>query len=369
MGRFELWLTADTGERIKELSTGLGFSGSKVANNIGWFTYVPPKSFNRSLLKPDRMLQMWYAPNDGDLRLFNTYFLRHFKYKSKGIEFSGPDQNSLLTRRIVAAYSTSAAAKYSATPADNIMKAVVLTSMIDSVDPTPDFGTRAWANLTVQVPDGQGPVISSSFPFKKLLTMDGGGVLPILAKAAKELGTEVFFSIDSNVVNTNSINYEFRTKIGQPGQDVSADVTFDEASGNLIDPVLDIDYTNEANYIYATGQGERENREVQQVWDAARIGQSIWGRIEEEADSRNQDDANSVLSSGYSALWDGRPKIKFTGKPADVKGTQFGKHWWFGDVVTTKFEFIQFQSIIRAVSISVNQNGEQSIDTRLDYES
>lgn len=372
MGRFELYLTTDAGQRIAELSTGLGVSGSKIANGVGSFQYNAPRSFNRNLVRPDQLFQIWYEPDGGALELFNTYLLRTFNYQSKSFSFGGPDMNSLLTRRIVAAYSTTAPASKSAMEADYMMAVVVAESLEDTAEPLPVFGTRAWNNLTVDTPPSLGPVISSSFPFKKLLTMDGGGVLPIIAKAAKERGQEVFFAIQPNVVGKDSINFVFRTSIGLPpgGVDVSSKVTFDEASGNLINPNLTINYEDEANYIYATGPGEETQRNVQQVYDATRMGQSIWGRIEAEADSRNMpDDDTAIADNGYSVLWDGRPKIRFTGEPADTDGTKFGKHWRCFDLVTTKFEVIQFKSIIRAVTLSINDQGETSVSTRLDFES
>lgn len=366
-GSFELILTTDAGATISESSTGLALSASKVVNGIGEFTWVAPPSFDRTIVKPDQMLQVWYEPFGGVRKLWNVYFLRRFRYRSKGFEFGGPDLNGLLWRRIVAAYSNSSQSKKTAMPADDMMKEVVAESLLDTADPPPTFGTRAWANLTIQPDSSLGPVISKSFPFDKLMTFDGGGVLPILARAAAEEGAEVFFAIQPNVVGSSSINFEFRTWIGQPGQDVSETVVFDQDSGNLLDPDLEIDYSREENYIYGTGQGVEDNRDVQQVWDAARIGQSIWGRAEGEADSRNQDNPASVIASANSKLWEGRPKIRFTGKAIDTEGTAFVKHWDVGDLVTTKFEVIEFNSIIRAATLSVDNTGRVSVDARLDY--
>lgn len=251
-------------------------------------------------------------------------------------------------------------------PGDNMMKEVVRESLLDNADPTPDFGTRAWADLTIQADSSHGPIISKSFPFKKLLTFDGGGVLPILARASAEAGTQVFFAIQPNVIGKNSINFEFRTFINYPGQDAS-NVVFDEASGSLLNPDLTIDYSREENYIYSTGQGTEDNRDVQQVWDSTRIGQSRWGRSEGEADSRDDDNSDAVIASGYSKLFEGRPKITFTGNAGDTEGTSFVKHWDVGDLVTVKHEVIEFSCIIRGVTLSFAKDGTQSIDARLDY--
>lgn len=366
-GTFELILTDDKGSSLSELSTGLGLSASKVVNGIGEFTWVAPPTFYKDLVKPDQMLQVWYEPFGGVRKLWNVYFLRRFRYQARGFEFGGPDINGLFWRRIVAAYANTSQAQKTTMPADDMMKEVVAESLLDSAAPTPTFGTRAWANLTVQANSSLGPTISKGFAFEKLMTFDGGGVLPSLARAAAEAGTEVFYGIRPRVVGSSSIDFEFWTSIGQPGQDVSETVVFDQDSGNLLDPDLEIDHSREENYIYATGQGVESGRDVQQVWDAARIGQSIWGRAEGEADSRNQSNPASVTASGNAKLWEGNPKIRFTGKPVDTEGTAFVKHWDVGDLVTTKFEVIEFLSIIRAATLSVDDSGRVSVDARLDY--
>ena len=135
----------------------------------------------------------------------------------------------------------------------------------------------------------------------------------------------------------------------------------------MIDPSLEYDYTEEENYIYATGKGEEADREVVQVSDSDRYSVSQWARIEGQADSRNQT-GDGVREAGRDKLNDGRPKIRFTATPIDVTGTRFGRDWDFGDKVTSKFRNIELQPIIRAVSISVNENGEESIGSRLDFE-
>jgi hypothetical protein len=188
-----------------------------------------------------------------------------------------------------------------------------------------------------------------------------------LAKAAREAGTEVFFDIVPNVVSSNSITFQFQTFTGQPGQDVSDRVTFDQADGNMKNPSLEYDYTEEENYIYAGGQGEESDRNIQQVYDSTRYGQSIWGRCEGFADARNQSTDNGVISAGNTHLEEGRSRIRFTAQPLDTTGTRFGIDWDFGYQVGARYLNRQFNSIIRAVSIVVNENGEE-IRARLDYE-
>lgn len=367
---YEIWLTNDYGLRLAQIDNFLNLEASKVVNRIAFFGMSLPLSFDIDFIKPDNMIQIWRQPPGSRLFLWNVYFIRKWKFSTIGgqeaVGIAGPDINDLLRRRIVAAYSGSAQA-VKADYADDMMKEVVTESIADGVAPTPDAGTRVWSDLSIQGDLGNGPTITKSFPFGKLLTTSGQGVLPIIEKAAREEGTEVFFAIEPNVISGNSITFQFRTYTGQPGQDVSSQVTFDQDDGNMQDPELEYDYTEEENYIYAAGQGEGIGRNVQQVYDSDRYGISQWARCEGFADARDQASNNGVISSGNDQLYIGRPRVRFTATPLDTEGTRFGENWDFGYLVGTKYKWLQFNSIIWVVTLKVDENGED-IGARLDYE-
>lgn len=371
-GTFELWLTSDRGNRLAQLSQGLGFSGSKVLNNFGWLEYALPTSFDKNLLKPDRMIQLFYQPYGGPKFLWNVYFLRKIIYRTQGNRNNTtiilPDTKELLRRRIVAAYTNESQSKKTDF-ADDMMKEVMTEALADGVAPTPTAGTRAWANFTVDANVSLGPTISKSFPFDKLLTSSGEGVFAQIANAARNQGAEVFFDVVPSSVTSKTIAFKFITKVGIPGADLTKDIVFSLLNGNLKDPELELDYTEEENYIYAAGQGEEDDRNVQQVYDETRFLSSAWGRIEGLADARNQDSNDSVLAAGYAKLQEGYPKIRFRAAPIDTEGTAFGLDWNVGDKVTALYENIEFHFLVRAVSLSVDANGVVSVQSRFDYES
>lgn len=368
---YEIILTNDFGVPIADLSTFTSLQCSRVANGIGFFEMEMPPSFDQNLIMLDRMIQVWRQPRGGVKKLWQVYFLRRWNFRTQGSDeytiLRGPDINHLLYRRIVAAFTGSAEAEKTDF-ADDMMKEVVTESIADGVAPTPDAGTRVWGDLSIAGDVSLGPTITKSFPFNKLLTVNNQGVLPVLAKAAREEGTEVFFQIVPNAIGQNSINFIFRTYINQPGQDVSDQITFSQDSGNLQNPDLEYDYTEEENYIYAGGQAQESDRNVQQVYDATRYNASQWNRIEGFADARNQSTDNGVIAAGNDKLSDGRPRIRFSGIPLDVESTRFGIEWDFGYKVGAKHRNREFKSIIRAVTLSVNDNGDEDIRARLDYE-
>lgn len=368
--KYEIWLTSDTGLQLATLNSFTRLEASRVVNGIGNFSLYMPLSFDPNLIAPDRMVQIWRRPTGGTKSLWRVYFLRRWKFSTEGskqvIELGGPDTNDLLRRRIVAAYAGSPQASKTDF-ADDMLKEVVTESIADGVDPTPTAGTRVWSNLSITADTSLGPSISREFAYGRLLATSNTGVLSIIAKAARTAGAEVFFDIVPDVVSTTSITFKFITTINQPGADVSSKVVFDQGRGNMKDPSLEYDYTQEENYIYAAGQGEGALRNVQQVYDADRYNVSIWGRCEGFADARQQTSDDGVIDVGNTALDEGRPRIRFSAKPVDTNGTRYGIDWNLGDKVQSKYLNRQFYCIIRADAISVDSSGE-NISARLDYE-
>jgi hypothetical protein len=250
-----------------------------------------------------------------------------------------------------------------------MMKEVVTEAFADGVAPAPDAGTRAITNFSVQADLSDGPIIAKSFSFDRLLLPSGGGVLAALAKASREAGTEVFFDVVVSDVSSSSISFEFRTYTGQPGQDVSDRVVFDQDRGNLTDPFLEFNYRDEVNYVYGGGRGEGEARNIQQAYDAVRYNASRWNRCEGFANATNQTTDDGVREAARAVLELGRPKRYFGGMPVDTLGTRFGVDWNFGDRVTARYRGEEFTMIIRVVTISVDEMGHETIDARLDWES
>jgi hypothetical protein len=368
--RYELWLTDDSGHRIRSLEDFLSLSATRVVNGIGQFNLRLPASFDESLLRADRMVQVWRKPGGGRLSLWRVYFIRdwEFTWSSQGeaLEVFGPDCNDLLRRRIVAAYSGSTEASKSAA-ADDMMKEVVSESQLDTAEPLPTAGTRTWTDFSVAGDLADGPTVDLSFAWDTLLTESGNGVLTQIANAARGEGTEVFFDIVP-VISSTGIAFRFETYTGQPGQDVSDRVVFSPQNGNMKEARLRYIYAQEENYIYAGGQGEAADRNVQQAYSASRYGASKWNRCEGFISDTRQGDDNATLSAGYSRLSEGRPKIRFSGVPMDTRGTRFGLDWEHGYKVTAKFRDYQAEHIIRATTLYKPSNGPEEIRVRLDDE-
>jgi hypothetical protein len=367
-GRYEIWLTDDAGVRIKLLDDFISASFTKEVNAIAPFSLSLKATFDIRMIKPDRMIQVWRAPGAGQLRLWQAYFVRGWQWATLNGEdvryIFGSGPNDLLRRRIVAAYAETAQTDKTAA-ADDMMKEVVTESIADGVAPVPTAGTRV-IPLSVQVDSTDGPVITRAFAWQRLLLTSGGGAIGGTARAALEAGTEVFFAVVA-IPATNAISFEFRTYTGQPGRDITkTGFTFDQDRGNMANPSWTYDATEEANYIYSGGKGAAAARHIEQVYDTARYGVSQWGRCEAFANANNTDVANAIREEGREKLETGRPVEKFSAIPVDTKGSRYGIHWNFGDRVLARYLGHEFETIVRAVTIILNERGKEDIRSRLD---
>ena len=369
---YEIWLTTDEGVRLAALNDFVWLQASRTINRIGYLSMRAPWTLDDSLIKPDCMVQIWRAPAGGRLKLWRPYFIRRWRFETgtQGDQFvylGGRDPMDLLQRRIVAYYAGNAAAAATATEADDLMKDIVTAAIADGSDPAPTAGTRVWGDLGVAGDLTGGPQLTKDFAWAKLLTRSGMGILPKLADAAKEAGTEVFFDVAVKTISPVSITFEFRTYTGQPGQDMTDKAIFDEARGNLLAPSLEYDHSEEENYIYAGGQGVEDSRNVQQVSDDELYLASKYNRCEGFEYATNQKADNAVREAGRARLREGRPKKRFAGVPMDTEATRFGLHWDHGDKVRARYRNEEFDAIVKATVLHVSQ-GDETVSARLEYE-
>ena len=370
-GSYEFWLTDDKGMRLADsqgrtlLDKILTGRFQRIANGEGRFSARFPVSFDTTLLKPDRMLQVWRQPERGSLGLWRVYFIRRWEFSRLGsellISMAGADANSLLSRRIVANYAQTIESEKRDT-ADDMMKEIVDEQMVtDASNPAPSYGTRAVPSFTVEASVGQGPTLSKGFAWWKVARVIGD-----LQRASWGAGTEVFWDVIESDISSSSIAFQFRTKTGQPGADRTGSAVFDEARGNLEAATLVYDYTEEENYIYGLGQGEDEFRYVAQAYDATRINLSQYGRIEGIAPPSQAASPEDVDAAANARLMERRPVRTLTAQAMDTDGSTFGRDWNWGDRVTARFLGQEFEAIIRQVEISLSGNGRETIDAPIE---
>ena len=363
---YEIWWTDDKGMRLALVDRVFDAEFLRVCNDVGRFSMrVPTDLFNMRTLKRDQMIQVWRKPRGGSLSLFRAYFIRNWTFRRQGASLvctiSGPDSMDLLRRRLIVNYAGTAEATKTDYP-DDMMKEIVDEQMVnDASDPAAAAGSRDYANLSVQAEASAVTSITRSFPWQNVFS-----VIQDLADASRAAGEETFFDV-APIVSSNSISFQFQTKTGQPGADLTDRVVFDEARGNLIDSILTYESDDEVNYVYAGGLGQEDNRNIQQAYDAARYNVSIWNRREGWAYAVLERTDAGVLDVADGKLKEGEPRLTFSALPLDVEGTRFGVHWNFGDKVTARFLGIDYETIVRKVLLRLTDDGKETIESRMEY--
>lgn len=347
-------------------NTVVQFSYTEILNNVGRFRLVLPGDFDRNVLRKDNRLVIWRKPPGGARYLAFMGFIRRMQTRidSQGNMtriVSGFDLNELLLRRVIAYYAGHARAEQS-DQADDLLKNFVDENLGASA--TTGGGRKTTANISstyfsVEADAAAGVSQTKAASYRLLLD-----VLREVSDAARADGTQVYFGIAP--VDANS--FQFRTRTGQWGRDRTTSagngLIFSLARGNLAGPAeLDEDATEEINSAFSLGQGEGAEREIVNVQDAARVGASIFATREGKIDARQFSTTAGVTDAANALLVKGRPRTSFTAQLRSVAGSIYGKDWNFGDKVPIDYDGRQFDALVRAVTVNVDEQGRESLDT------
>ena len=98
--------------------------------------------------------------------------------------------------------------------------------------------------------------------------------------------------------------------------------------------------------------------------DTTRSGASVFNRREAFISATECVTAAGVEDKAYELLNRGRPTITFSGRLTDTKSARFGRDWFFGDLVGATYVGRQFNVLVNAVTVKVDENGAETIDAR-----
>lgn len=346
-GTYQVWLDDAQGNRITDLGSMLGMSIVKGIQSSAW-SIALPGDFERGMVSKDNLVEIWRKPDTSlQPQLILVGMLKTIRQEenSSGIRnliIGGPDGRALLGSRIVA-YAAGSAEATKTDEADDMMKAIVHQNLYTAAGSGRDLSALG---ISVAAYLAQGPVISKAFGWKNVLT-----VLNDISAAAAQAGTEVYFDMHPMLLSSGGIGFEFITAINQPGIDRTADVFFGTTWGNLSDPVLVEDYTDEASYVYAGGRGL-------EISDTERVGSSVWGRKEIFLDTKSETDTTIMTGLANEELTLRRGKKSFSARLVDTAACRFGVEWNYGDRVTCQAFGQEFTGMIRTLQITVGNSGE-----------
>lgn len=370
MARHELWYTDPLGNKISYIPNASKFSYVMVSGDVGVAQFdTPLRGLNHEANTPDRRIHIYRQADGAAQRLEIVAFLDRFSYAHNrdGLGQFGAgasDPNVLLKRRINAFASGTSQSNYSGSFASNMMYQAAIRNLTEIFSAQPDR-TIADHGFSVAAPISQGGSVNKQAAWKNTLDL-----LQEIQTLSKQQGQEIFFAI----VPTSETAMQFQTYANQPGADRTlasgkTPVVFSLERGNLLAPQLTYDYSNEANYIYAGGKGQEDQRNVQEASDAASIGRSPFARKEKfvSAISGVLDNSDEqVLAKAKDALEKSRARVNLTGTIISTASLAYGKDWFFGDKVTIDYAGFQFDTIIRAVSVAVDGDGRETVTARVE---
>jgi hypothetical protein len=363
---YDLRLLDPDGVIIAPLDAAIEFEYTSVVNDLGRVSVTLPGDFDADLIGKDNRITIWRKAPGGSLKQMFHGLLTWWQFSDDDnglttLKIAGASLKGILRRRIVA-YTAGSVQATKTDQVDDMMKAIILENFGASA-----VAARQLSMFSSAADASLGPSITKSFAWDNVLD-----TFKKLSDAARTNGTEVYFDI----VPLAAGAFEFRTYIGQPGNDRRSVTTgnpliFSKEMGNLAQPSLTIDYDNEYNYIYAGGKGEGATRRIAVAEDSTRSGLSSLARSEGWTDARNEADTDaSVQGEADSALVAGRPVIRFEGSIVDRDGARYGLDWDFGDRVQASYVGMSFDDcLIRSVHVAVNDQRAETIEAKLEWAS
>lgn len=365
MSQHEVWLSRPDGTRLALLDNVAGFEYSIALHDVGACTVVLPGSFDFSLLAIDNRLEFWRSPVGGSLTLERVYLIRKRTRQTdangvRSIEVVGLDGNHLAQRRIIAYYAGDEEGQMTAR-ADDMCRDLVLANLGSEGTAARQINS---AYLSVAPARSAGGTATHSFSWRNLLE-----TMQDIAEAAEGAGTAVYW----HFADATPSKWEFRTYTGQPGIDHTYPsgqnpVLLGLEYGNLAEPRVEEDYSDEVTYVYGGGEGEDDDRLIMTAEDTARSGRSPFGRMEAFEDARSEEEDEGVTAAAQRRLKEGQPKLRFTARVVDSPGCRYGLHWRWGDRLTALYEGATYAALVRAVRVAVDGQGKEQVEARLEVD-
>jgi hypothetical protein len=329
-------LHQDTGEALEVPTDWISVHYAQNVCGLGWFDLTLPGDFQVGLernFKDWRMI-VWRHIQGSKRYIDFAGFVRNTRRVYTGgvhrLVLSGPDYNDILNRRIIAYAAATAYARKGAAAADDMMKELVDENLGGSAtDSDRDYST--WLSIQADLTDGtsvrKGCAWQGLFPTLRA----------IYESSLSTAATASFFGV---VPLGTGYDMEFRTKVGQWGQDhrhpdgVDGAVVFAIERGNMDDVAQSYESAMEHNYIYGLGEGQRSDRIQSPVSDATRIAESVINRRERAYENSGIAVTADLTSEANGRLQEGEPIETFTFSPKSIGGSEVGIDWDFGDRVT-----------------------------------
>jgi len=332
-------------------------------NGVGAFMMSLPRALRQPvMLRKDALAQVYRSdPVTGQMREDGTYFLRsaeHVPGTYDGLVIGGVSAEHLFKRRVynpdddpkvAGGFSTKSG------PAVTVMREVVTEQMISpAANPERAFPGIRLADI--------GQDTSPDYPFRREIGQQN--VLDVLSDVAKATKLDFWLAFDG--IDTAGGYPKFVFHAGRRGTDRSKHshpagpyVYLTPSSGNLVEPQLTLDSTEEANAVYVLGKGANGNRLVYRQERSAAVVESPFNRVERAVESSEADTLDELLAAASTALAEGEPQVTFSFVPlVTASGAIYQLDWRLGDVVTVGAYGYEMDARVTAVTVTLTGAGE-----------
>jgi hypothetical protein len=372
---YEVWVSTNNGDRIALLDRAITFGYTKVNGAVGGFSVIVPDYYPDSFWRPDNTLQIWRSTEAGAIPKLASfgYMLKTTRKEHAGadvITIEGPDEMHLLGARVVV-FSSTGEATFSG-PCDDMMKKAVRRNLGDETFDTArdltDWGLvvtdDASLGVDIDLRNSWGTVLDA------LREMHG-----VSANKPDDTTDEVhpvYFRLKATPSDTD-ITYRFETFVDRPGADrrltSGKPAMFSREWGNLEKPVLSLDFTDSANYIYGLGNSEELYKFLQEAWvqkRLARLENAPIGRREKVRRIRKALAREGLLDGSRAAAHLVRPKFNFSAVIKDTPQAKYTIDWDFGDEVPCMFRGQTYDGIINGIAVAVTETGQEKVQAKVE---
>jgi hypothetical protein len=324
---YNIYLKDGFGNLVDIFTHFFSFDYNRSINNVGKFELrLPISKFH--FIQPYFILEVWRNAGGGVTSMYLdtetvwiivSYGIYLDDNGELYVGVTALDANMILSGpgKIVAYFASSSQSSKTGLTG-NLMKAVVSENVASTAsDMLASTGRGLPSTIfSIQVNLADGSSISMSFSWRQVLA-----VFQDMADASNTAGIYIAF----DTVTDGFGHLEFRTYANQRGNDhrmsTNNPIILDPYAGNLAETSLTYDYTKEATFVYAAGQGTDSARTVATSADTTRLAQSPFARRELFQDARQAANSTQVQDAADAALRANRGQVTYDNKIIETPPT------------------------------------------------
>lgn len=347
-------------------------------NSIGWYQFAIDGTDDRKeLFGLDDFIEIWRADPYSGIDWYREMYAMHrtsvhliFDNGNTQYTSYGRTSEDLLNRRIIG-YQSGDSYSNKSGPADDVMKEFVLENAGSSATSPPRLKDGVIQGLSVQAKSRGGTTWQGG--------RSGESLLNVLQNIAEST------NVDFNLVPTDYGEWEFRTYANQLGTDRTlaqavanalppssattteasatpqiAPVIFSVARGNMSNPSLSYNRTEEVTRVFVWGPGEEDDRLVAVVDDDLNIESSPWNTLELSVSANGQDTSSELISLGQETLYEKRARFDVNFSVLQQMNLIYGRDYFLGDRVSCAFPGVtEIDTVVdkKIIAVTINVSG------------